>query len=125
MAGEVMDWPTYKRLCDRPDVWSRWMLEQTAALLADVGLRARLGDFLDAAPLAKPTDHRGGAATDMFTLDLTVVEVAAIRGEIEAARHRGATSPATRARGLGGFVEAWTEYHRFLEGVRGSRATGG
>jgi len=120
-----MDWPTYKRLCDRPDVWSRWMLEQTAALLADAALRARILEPLDAAPFEKPDDHRGGNATDMFTLDLALADVARIRGHVEAARDRGASTSGTRERGLGGFVEAWTEYHRYLEGARHSRATGG
>jgi len=120
-----MDWPTYKRLCDRPDVWSRWMLEQTHALVTDAELRARLAAFLGTTPLAKPADHRGGATTDMFALDLGVHEVVHIRAAIEAARDRGETTDATRARGLGGFVEAWAEYHRFLEGAPPSRATGG
>ena len=120
-----MDWPAYKRLCDRPDVWSRWMLEQTAALLADADLRARLAAHARTAPLDKPSDHRGGSATDMFTLDLTPDEAERILAALESARSKGDTTIATRARGLGGFVEAWAEYHRFLEGAPGAHAKGG
>ena len=28
-----MEWSTYKRLCDRPDYFSRWMLDQCNELL--------------------------------------------------------------------------------------------
>jgi hypothetical protein len=121
----MMDWPAYKRLCDRPDVWSRWMLEQSAALVRDAALFERIRAHTGNASLEKPADHRGGAPTDMFQLDLTLAEVARILAAIEEARARGVTTTATSRRGLGGFVEAWSEYHRFLAGAQAARTTGG
>ncbi len=116
-----MDWDRYKALCDTPDVCSRWMLQQTLELLNDGALQARLERVLAEQPLPKPEDHRGGAATDMFRVDLSFEEVQAVRRQVEAARSRGATTSATRGRGLGGFIEAWQEYEAFLarEPVRG------
>ena len=109
-----MDWEHYKRLCDTPDVASRWLLEQTFELLSDPALRSRLGATLRQPPLPKPADHRGGTATDMFRLALTAEEVCAVCREVEAAVAGGLTTRATRARGLGGFVEAWQEYARYV-----------
>jgi hypothetical protein len=108
-----MNWSEYKALCNRPDVWSRWMLEQTAALLDASGepeLAARIVHMLDAEPLPKPADHKGGAITDMFLLSLDRHEVERIADVIAAAAARGLRTPAAPARGLGGFVEAWREY---------------
>ncbi len=110
-----MDWARYKALCDTPDVCSRWMLQQTLELLNDGGLQARLERILAQRPLPKPDDHRGGAATDMFRVDLSLEEVRAVRRQVEAARVRGESTSATRGRGLGGFIEAWQEYEAFLE----------
>lgn len=111
----AMEWEQYKALCDSPRVWSRWMLVQTAELIADAGLATRLRTALTGVPVPKPAGHRGGAETDMFELELTVAEARAVLAAVEAAVHSGATTSATRRRGLGGFVEAWTEYLRHLQ----------
>ncbi|MDZ7670188.1 MAG: hypothetical protein U5Q16_12470 [Gammaproteobacteria bacterium] len=110
-----MDWNRYKALCDTPDVCSRWLLEQTRELLDEPSLKFRLNDGLSAQPVPKPDDHEGDAATDMFQMDLSLPEVRALRRQIEAAAAEGRTSSGTRGRGLGGFVEAWLEYERYLE----------
>ena len=106
-----MDWKCYKQRCDSPEMWSRWMLNETIGL---VGAQSSFGLTLEAAmratPLEKPLDHRGGPATDMFELDLGASEVDAIVLEIEQAAQRNATT--SGGRGLGGFVEAWQEYQR-------------
>lgn len=104
-----MDWDTYKRLCDTPDVISRWMLEQTAELL-DGELRGLLSSALLGEPLEKPGDHKGGGATDMFRLQLAVREVRAIHERVAAAVAAGECTSGTASRGLGGFEEAWREY---------------
>jgi hypothetical protein len=105
----ALDWDAYKRLCDTPDVISRWMLEQTAELL-NGALRVELENALKLSPLLKPCDHKGGAATDMFQLSLTTEQVQAVHERIVSAVAGGATTSGTRARGLGGFEEAWREY---------------
>jgi len=104
-----LDWDRYKQICDRPNVFSRWMLEQTRELV-DADLALRLAAVQDASPIEKPFDHQGGAATDMFALMLSDVEVERICLTIESAIAAGVTTSATRRRGLGGFREAWTEY---------------
>ena len=104
-----MDWDTYKQLCNRPDVWSRWMLEQTQALL-EPALAAKLAAVLRTSAVAKPPDHRGSAATDMFVLDLDPSQRRAVAHAVRQAKLTGRTTAATAGRGLGGFVEAWREY---------------
>jgi len=114
-----MDWNDYKRLCDSPPVFSRWMLEQSMELLVgEPQLTAALGRALVAPPLAKPVDHRGGAGTDMFVLSLSVYEASEIASAIDAAIDGGRTTAATRTRGLGGFREAWREYANYMERVK-------
>jgi hypothetical protein len=113
-----MDWDRYKALCDSPDTFSRWMLEQTLELLADRSdepLRSRLRSVLNGDALDKPADHRGGARSDMFPLALTGDDARRVLAAVTAAVSRGETTSATRSRGLGGFVEAWGEYVRYLE----------
>ena len=96
-----------------PDVLSRWMLVQTVELLMQEpgaeAPRLLLEQTLRAAPLRKPADHRGGPLTDMFRLPLTAADAAAVAEVVARASDAGRTTPATTARGLGGFVEAWSE----------------
>lgn len=64
-----MDWATYKKLCDRPDVMSRWMLIQSRQLLP-----ATLADLLSERTcklIAKPAGHRAQSLADMFQLKLS------------------------------------------------------
>ncbi len=112
-----MDWDTYKRLCDSPGVFSRWMLEQTLELL-DAELGHRLTGSLHGVALVKPHDHSGGPATDMFPLELAPEEATAIADRVAAATAAGETTSGTRRRGLGGFEEAWQEYARHLSQAR-------
>ena len=67
------------------------------------------------APLAKPQGHKGGAATDMFVLNLDLAVVWAIAERVEAAAAEGLETRGTRGRGLGGFREAWREYSEFID----------
>ncbi|MCZ6619442.1 MAG: hypothetical protein O7E57_15070 [Gammaproteobacteria bacterium] len=110
-----MDWECYKRLCDRPDIWSRWMLEQTLELLDQTEMSKPIRRAMVRAPIAKPEDHRGGGATDMFELTLTSTEVNMVSELVVAAIAGGKTTTGTKNRGFGGFREAWEEYRRFLE----------
>ena len=100
-----MSWERYKALCDRPNVMSRWMLAETAALVPEE-LRAILHDATAQAPLPKPPDHKGGGPTDMFEVALDDV-ADAILVAVESAAARGETT--TQGRPLGGFVAAWRE----------------
>ena len=114
-----MEWDEYKRLCDSPQTFSRWMLEQCLELLSsEMRLRTALGETLRAAPLDKPRDHRGSEQTDMFEVMLAPDDARAIHGIISAAVREGRTTSRTRPRGLGGFEEAWREYVLYLERVR-------
>ena len=111
-----MDWDTYKRLCDTPDVLSRWMLEQTMELL-EGALRSELEAAMRRSPIAKPEDHKGGYATDMFKLTLSSAQVQAVLERVTAAVHAGHRTSGTARRGLGGFEEAWREYVDHLAAV--------
>ena len=108
-----MNWAAYKQACDRPDVVSRWMLEQTCELLE--AEHADLSDALkmvlrNAEPLPKPADHRGDAATEMFRIALGASAGHRICTCVTAAAAAQLETSGTRGRGLGGFVEAWREY---------------
>ena len=117
--GERIDWHQYRVLCDRPDVVSRWLLDQSAALLMETGeelLAGRLREALAAAPLGKPIDHKGGAATDFFVPQLSLAEVQAIATRVRAMAEEPRRRLAS-GRGLGGMPEAWLEYCAWLDGT--------
>lgn len=111
-----MEWDEYKRLCDSPHVFSRWMLEECVELLAsETRLREALAGAMRGAPLDKPRDHRGGPRTDMFEVTLAPDDARAIHRIIAAAASDGRTTSRTRPRGLGGFEATWREYVDFLK----------
>ena len=112
-----MDWEAYKRHCDAPDVFSRWMLEETSELLSGEA-HSLLKRSLEGIALAKPTDHKGGSQTDMFTLELSHAEAVEVYERVASAVAAGETTSRTAGRGLGGFEEAWREYVHFLETAR-------
>ena len=111
-----MNWATYKLLCDRPDYWSRWMLEQCCQLLVQLdesSLRLVLEQALNSEPLLTPVDHTGTDATQMFRLQLSLEQRQNLLVAIQQASACKLTTPHTQARGLGGFVQAWQEYVSF------------
>ena len=110
-----MDWASYKALCDRPDHWSRWMLDECADLLARVGetdLIAILESATESPPLAKPAGHRGPPETAMHRLNLAPEHRAQIAAAVRGAKARGLKT--SRGRDLGGFDEAWQEYSGYM-----------
>ena len=110
-----MDWDEYKARCDSPEVWSRWMLGETLELLsADEELSRALRRALAGKPLAKPPGHKGGDAADMFELRLDEARADAVVARVRRAVEQGAETEGTRGRGLGGFLQAWTEYRGFV-----------
>ena len=64
-----MEWVEYRDLCDTPNVFSRWALEQTKRQV-EPELQEVFDQVLASRPLEKPTDHRGDERTDMFVLEL-------------------------------------------------------
>lgn len=111
-----MNWNEYKRLCDSPPVFSRWMLEQSIELLrTEPRLAVALGRVLADSAIEKPLDHRGGWQTDMFVVALSVCDANDVVSVMSRAIAEGQTTVATRARGLGGFLEAWREYANYVE----------
>ena len=110
-----IDWPRYKALCDRPDVLSRWMLEETSALLAG-DLRTALLRIADGTPLPKPPDHKGAEATDMFEVALPTAVVRMIVDTVDEAAERGLRTP--RSAKIGGFATAWRELQAAQEASR-------
>jgi len=116
-----MDWNEYKALCDQPFMFSRWMLEQTLELAQDkTQLADVLARILRGRVLTKPIDHRGGRVSDMFDVRIDLEQADAIYRMVEQAERLGRRTTATKQRGLGGFVAAWRDYKKFLEGERAS-----
>ncbi len=105
-----MEWDRYKRLCKQPNVVSRWMLEQTLELLSGNEIAGALRGALASEPLKKPSDHRGGEATNMYVLDLSPAQLEVIVRLVQSAWDAEVVTSETKLRGLGGFVEAWAEY---------------
>ena len=109
----MVDWAGYKSLCDRPDYWSRWMLEQCVELfdlLDEPALSGALQEAMQHPPLEMPADHSGPPATHMFRLNLNVAQRQHALDLVQHAIASGLTTRATGGRGLGGFAEAWQEY---------------
>jgi len=113
-----MSWSRYKAIADQPNVFSRWMLEQSAELLPP-GLAVLLLESLNQQPVDKPSDHKGGTLTDMFELRMTSEDAGQILEYVDKACTEGQTTSATVERGLGGFREAWQEM--FLHTRRAGR----
>ena len=110
-----MDWQTYKQLCDQPDYWSAWMIDQCCQLLqasdvseataVDQTLRADLSRPF----LPQPLDHTGGSRTQMFQVTITLEQCQLLLGVIEQAVRQNRVTQDTQSRGLGGFVPACEE----------------
>ncbi len=75
---KLMDWQTYKKLCEQPRCFSRWAIVTTLELVDEMSLRAVLSRILEGVPLVKPADHRGNAMTDFFVVALDPVQTQAI-----------------------------------------------
>ena len=113
-----MDWASYRSLCDRGDVLSRYLLVCTIDLLDavdEVLLAQELQRVLAQAPLTKPAEHRAGADADFFVVDLELGAGRRILEVVLAAREAGRGTAS--GRGLGGFAEAWQEYLDWQTGV--------
>ncbi len=108
-----MDWVTYKSLCDRPDYWSGWMLEQSELLLSQLDeqrLVLALRESRAEQPLDVPDGFQGPHHARMYHLSLPPIIRAEVSYAIQQAVEQGLTTPDTADRGLGGFAEAWREF---------------
>lgn len=83
-------------------------------LLSSDRLEAVLRDALASQPLPKPADHRGGPATDMFIVSIARDRLDEIVEDVRDAVEHDRRSTRTQARGLGGFIAAWTEFQRYI-----------
>lgn len=104
-----MEWAKYRELCDSPNVFSRWALEQTK-LQVDPDLRRVFDQILISQYVEKPSDHKGDERTDMFVLEL---DRTAIREIIECLQSAESSNKKTRGsvvRGFDGLIKAWEEY---------------
>ena len=91
------------------------MLEETATLL-DGDTRAALLEIAAGTPLPKPTDHKGGEATDMFEVALPTDVVGSVVETVDDAAERGLRTP--RSTKIGGFATAWRELQVAQEASR-------
>ncbi len=108
-----MEWGEYKKLCDQPNVLSRWMLEQTAAV-CDSTTSNQLQAIADTKPIARPTDHKGGPVVDMFLTNFSLSEVDGIIQRVAEAESTGAKTSGLLVRNYSGILKAWQEYGRML-----------
>ena len=89
------------------------MLEQCVDLLTQLGegsLADQLRQTLASPPLETPADHRGNASTHMFRLYMPKADRERLLGAVQRASAQGLTTKQTQTRGLGGFVEACSEF---------------
>ena len=89
------------------------MLEQCVELFRQLdqqSLSQLLLHALEQEPLAMPADHQGHPATQMYRLQLDHEQRRAALQAVKCAVDKRLTTPATARRGLGGFIEAWSEY---------------
>ena len=114
-----MDWQTYKRLCDQPDYWSAWMIDQCRQLLqaSDVSEATAVDQTLCAdlcRPfLPQPPEHSGDVRTRMYQVTITQEQGQLLLNVIEQAVGKRAFSQDTQSRGLGGFAQACEELIRW------------
>lgn len=109
-----MRWEDYKRLCERPDHFSRWALQMTAAAVSDPALRGALVNATRKAPLVKPADHRGGPETDYFQIDVAMHHVRLLVEQLGVA---AAETEGKQQRRLNHLRVVWREYADFAEGA--------
>ena len=109
-----MDWSTYKIICDKPNVLSRWLLQQTAAV-CDAEIKQCFESILKTVPLEKPSDHKGGEVLDMFQTDFSQAKVRNISVQVAAACDAGIQTSGPVVRDYLGILRAWQEYERMLE----------
>ncbi len=109
-----MDWSTYKKVCDKPNVLSRWLLQQTSAV-CDIEIKQCLNSILKTVPLKKPSDHKGGEVLDMFQTDFSRAEVQNITVQVSTACDAGMQTTGPVVRDFQGILRAWQEYERMLE----------
>ncbi len=109
-----MDWSTYKRICDQPDVMTRWSLQRTLALVDDGQLAQQTRELMASAPIDKPSGHKGDASTDCFALDF---DSAVVERVIRVLQSLAAESDDRQIRHL---ATVWEEYLGVLEGPGGT-----
>ncbi|MCY3884429.1 MAG: hypothetical protein OXG24_05870 [Gammaproteobacteria bacterium] len=109
-----MDWSTYKKVCDQPNVLSRWLLQQTSAVCNNE-TKLRIDEILATMPLEKPEDHKGGAVLDMFETRFPLEIVKEITSHVEAACTSGTQTTGDVVRDYQGILRAWQEYMRLFE----------
>ena len=108
-----MDWSSYKKICDKPNVLSRWLLQQTSAV-CNTEIKQCLDSILRTVPLEKPKDHKGGEVLDMFQTDFSQSQVEDITAQVAAACDAGIQTTGPVARDYLGILRAWQEYERML-----------
>ncbi len=79
------NWADYKVVCNRPDVFSREILDWTILHCGACDTARRLSEVLSGTPLERPPDSRTDPRSDMFVLTVTAVDVRAVLGRLASA----------------------------------------
>jgi hypothetical protein len=114
-----MEGSEYKQATSRPDSFANAELEATVRCLRTVS--SSLADVVAGAPrtpIAKPPLHRGTADADVFRVDLPLVVVQELVGDLldaeaAAVSPEGDTTPEAAHRAS--LVDRWVRYQSWLE----------
>ena len=104
-----MEWSAYRQLCDSPNVFSRWALEQSKTQL-NTDLRDAIDAVLLKQHLEKPHGHKGDKRTDMFQLQLPPRAVNEIIECLNHAHELKKQTSGSVIRDYTGLIKAWEEY---------------
>ncbi len=108
-----MDWNRYKELSHHPAYFTRWALDHTVRILGESASK----DLLIASkrqPLEKPRDHKGGAETDVFELELNVESVRTIISLLKTAQDKTILQAGSLQPNLNALLKSWEEYADWL-----------
>ena len=108
-----MEWDEYMQICDRPDVLSRWLLQQTAAV-CDESTAQCLLSITESPPIEKPSDHKGGFQLDMFRTEFQPSDLETIKHQVLMAIARGTMTTDVVVRDYSGILKAWEELERWV-----------
>lgn len=105
----------YKTICQKPDIFGRFIIEETARLMpTDSRLKGQLRAILNETPIQKPDLYKSEISNDdHFKFNLSVTEVEEIMSiltshEAEAVSPNGETT--SRASSVADLVDIWHDY---------------
>lgn len=119
-----MEWDEYKTICDHPSVLTRWLIEQTLRVCDGDGA-SLLEAILGSVPIDKPSEHKGGAAIDMFKTSLKREDVTQIAVQVQSAVKTDKRTSGPVERDYSHIEKTWLEYLHWCEEIADSEHQSG